>query len=485
MERQTIQPGQDFKYEQVADDIVAMIDAGSFRLGDRIPSVRELSRKRGVSITTVMQAYRSLEDKGVIEARPQSGYYVRLRQSPGLPAPDPAPHSIINPEEISVEKLAIKIFRDNLIPGMVQFGAATPDPDLLPTTKLNRLLAMVSRRSDYRQSICGIIDGSEELRVQVAQHAFQYGCRLAPEDILITSGCIEAVSLGLRATCKPGDTVAIESPTYFNLLQMLEAQGLRALEIPTHPDTGISLDALRFAIEHQPVRACLFVSNFNNPLGSLIPDQRKAELVALLASHEIPLIEDDINGELYFSGERPNVSKAYDKKGLVILCSSFSKDISPSYRVGWIVPGRYKEEIERLKLVSNISPPLLPQLAIAEFLAGGGYDHHLRRIRKAYAQKTACMADAVFRHFPPGTCVSSPQGGFVLWVQMAETVDAMEMYSQALKMGITLVPGQIFSPSQKYRNYIRLNTAQWSDQTAWAVQRLGVLAAQLEKNRQV
>lgn len=483
MDKLAVPLNQDFLYEQVADDIITMIDAGSFRLGDRIPSVRELSRKRGVSITTVMQAYRMLEDKGVIEARPQSGYYVRLRQSPGLPIPDPTPDSTLNPAEISVEKLAIKIFRDNLIPDMVQFGAATPDPDLLPTTKLNRILATISRKPDYRQSVCGIVDGCEELRVQVAQRSFQYGCHLAPEDILITSGCIEAVSLGLRATCKPGDTVAIETPTYFNLLQMLEAQGLRALEIPTHPETGVSLEALRFAIEHQSVQACLFVSNFNNPLGSLIPDERKAELVEMLASHEIPLIEDDINGELYFSGERPNVCKAYDKKGLVILCSSYSKDISPSYRVGWIVPGRYKDEIERLKLVSNIAPPLLPQLAIAEFLAGGGYDHHLRRIRKAYAQKTACMADAVFRNFPPGTCVSSPQGGFVLWVQMAENVDAMEMYSRALKLGITLVPGQVFSPSQRYRNYIRLNTAQWCDKTAWAVQRLGVLAGQLAQNR--
>ncbi len=478
-----MQTNQDFLYEKVADDIVAMIEAGSFRLGDRIPSVRELSRKQGVSITTVMQAYRSLEDKGWIEARPQSGYYVRLRQSPGLPAPVPEPHSTLNPAEISVEKLVMRIYRDQLIPGGVQLGAALPNPSLLPTARLNRLLGTVARRPDIRQNACGIIDGCDELRVQVAQHSYQYGCRLAPEDILITSGCVEAISLALRATCKPGDTVAIESPTYFNLLQMLESQGLRALEIPTHPETGVSLDALRFAIENQSVRACLFILNFNNPLGCLMPDERKEELAALLAEHEIPLIEDDINGELYFSGERPNVAKAYDKKGLVILCSSFSKDISPSYRVGWIVPGRYKEEIERLKLVSNVAPPILPQLAIAEFLAGGGYDHHLRHIRKAYTQNTACMADAVLRYFPRGTHVSFPQGGFVLWVQMAETVDALEMYSQALKMGITLVPGHICSPSKRYRNYIRLSTAQWSDKVDWAVQRLGVLAAQLEKNK--
>jgi DNA-binding transcriptional MocR family regulator len=484
MENLTMQTDQDFLYEQVADDIVSMIEAGSFRLGDRIPSVRELSRKRGVSITTVMQAYRSLEDKGLIEARPQSGYYVRLHQSPGLPTPIPEPHSSLNPAEISVEELVMKIFRDQLIPGVVQFGAAQPDPDLLPTTRLNRLLANVSRHPDFRQNTCAMIDGCEELRVQVAQHSFQFGCRLAPDDVLITSGCIEAVSLGLRATCKPGDTVVIESPTYFNLLQMLESQGLRALEIPTHPKTGVSLEALHFAIEHQSVKACLFITNFNNPLGCLMPDERKAEMVELLAKHDIPLIEDDINGELFYSGERPNVAKAYDKKGLVILCSSFSKDISPSYRMGWIAPGRYKEAIQRLKLVSNSAPPFLPQLAIADYLAGGGYDHLLRHIRKVYAQKTACMADAVLRHFPPGTHVSSPQGGFVLWVQMAETVDALEMYSQALKMGITLVPGHVFSPSQRYRNYVRLSTAQWSDKVAWAVQRLGALAAQLEKKRQ-
>lgn len=473
------QISQDFVYEQIAGDILAMIEAGSFRLGDRLPSVRELSKKRGVSLTTVMQAYRFLEDKGLIEARPQSGYYVRLRRSPGLPTPEPAPHSTLNPAEISVDKLVRQIFRDQLIPGMVQFGAALPDPELLPTVKLNRILAKVSRQHDYRQNTCGIIDGCEELRVQVAQRSYQYGCRLAPDDILVTSGCTEAISLSLRAICKPGDTVAIESPTYYNLLQMLEVQGLRALEIPTHPETGVSLEALRFAIEHQKIRVCLFLTNFNNPLGSRMPDERKAEMVELLATHEIPLIEDDIVGEIFYSGERPKVAKAYDKKGLVLLCSSFTKDISPSYRVGWIAPGRFKEEIERFKMASNTAPPLLPQLAIAEFLAGGGYDHLLRNIRKTYAQKTACMADEVLRYFPQGTCVSSPQGGFVLWVQMPQEVDALEMYSQALKMGITLVPGHAFSLARQYRNYIRLNAAQWSDKTAWAVQRLGALAAHL------
>jgi DNA-binding transcriptional MocR family regulator len=476
------QISQDFIYEQIAGDILAMIEAGSFRLGDRLPSVRELSRKREVSLTTIMQAYRFLEDKGVIEARPQSGYYVRLRQSPGLPTPELAPHSSLNSSEISVDKLVMQIFRDQLIPEMVQFGTATPNPELLPTVRLNRLLAKVSRRRDFRQNACGIIDGCEELRVQVAQRSYQYGCRLTPDEILITSGCTEAISLSLRAICKPGDTVAIESPTYYNLLQMLEAQGLRALEIPTHPETGVSLEALSFAIEHQSIKACLFITNFNNPLGSRMPDERKSEMVELLAAHEIPLIEDDINGEMYYSGDRPKVAKAYDKKGLVILCASFSKDISPSYRIGWIAPGRFKEEIERFKLVSNIAPPLLPQLAIAEFLAGGGYDHHLRGLRKAYTQKTVCMADAVLRYFPKGTHVSSPQGGFVLWVQMPEQVDALEMYRRALKIGITLVPGHVFSPDpQHYRNYIRLSTAQWSDKITWAVQRLGALAAELEK----
>ena len=468
-----------FLYEKVASDLAGTIEAGTFRPGERIPSVRELSRQRQVSITTVMQAYRLLEDKGLIEVRPQSGYFVRPRLIYGLPAPQVEKSPPLDPAHVSIDKIAMMVMGEMINPQLVQFGAAIPDPDLLPTARLNRILAARSRRKEFIQTICGIPQGSSELRSQIARRSYNYGCQFTSDDLLITSGCMEAVSLSLRVVCKPGDLVAIESPTYFNLLQALESQGLRALEIPTHPTTGVSLEALRFAIEHHPVRACLFLLNFNNPLGCLMPDENKQALVEMLAEKEIPLIEDDIHGDLYFGEQRPRVAKSFDKKGLVLLCSSFSKDISPSYRVGWIAPGRFYRQVERLKMATNVGTAILPQLAIAEYLATNGYDHHLRRVRQAYAQKVAQMSQAVLRNFPEGTRISSPAGGFVLWVQLPERVDSLDLYRQALKAGINIVPGYIFAPTPKYKNFIRLNAAYWCDKNAWAVRRLGELTARL------
>jgi DNA-binding transcriptional MocR family regulator len=302
------------------------------------------------------------------------------------------------------------------------------------------------------------------------------GCALEPDDFVITSGCAEAIHLALQAVCRPGDLVAVESPTYFGILQALEAQGLRALEIPTHSRDGISLDALSFALENHPVRAVVVISNFSNPLGCCMPEENKRALVELLARYQVPLIEDDIYGELAFHAQRPGVAKVFDRQGLVLLCSSFSKDISPSYRVGWIAPGRFRKRVEQLKMATNIATAVLPQLAIARFLESGGYDRHLRSIRRAYAQKVAQMTQAVLAYFPEGTRVSSPAGGFVLWVQLPGEVDSLALYQRALAAGITLAPGHIFSATAKYRSFIRLNAAYMNFAGERALARLGGLA---------
>jgi DNA-binding transcriptional MocR family regulator len=265
---------------------------------------------------------------------------------------------------------------------------------------------------------------------------------------------------------------------YFGVLQVLESLGLRALEIPTHPREGISLSALRFAIEHNSIQACLVLSNFNNPLGSCIPDENKQTLVELLAQHEIPLIEGDVCGEIYFSGVRPGVCKTYDRKGLVLLCSSFSKDLVPGYRVGWVAPGRFKATIEWLKYTTNVATATLPQVAIAKFLESGGYDYHLRSIRRLYASFIAQLSQAVERYFPEGTRVTRPNGGIVLWVQLPDYVDSLELYKQALQIGITLAPGYIFSATHQYKNFIRLNAAWWSYETDRAMRRLGELVTE-------
>jgi len=470
-----------FLYEQIAFEIAALIEKGTYRPGTRIPSVREMSRQRNASVSTILEAYRLLENRGQIEVRPQSGYYVSPGSREGLPTPEERPEHVLDPMKVTVEELTMKVFKDTLDPGLVQFGAAIPDPALLPTARLGRILSRYARRDDVRQNICGISKGCEELRVQVAKHIAGAGVSVSPEELLITAGCMEALSLSLRSVCSPGDTVAIESPTYFGVLQALESQRLRALEIPTHPVSGISLDALRFAIENQRVNACVVMTNYSNPLGCTMSDENKRLLVRLLASKGIPLVEDDIHGEIGFSARRPTPAKAFDEKGLVLLCSSFSKDLSPIFRVGWVAPGIYMPEIERLKLATNGSTPILTQLTIAEFLESGGYAHHLRKIRQAYAEKTTRMAQAVQRYFPEGTRVSSPAGGFVLWIQLPETVDSLVLYRNALKAGITLVPGYLFSPGDRYRNCIRLNAAYYSERTDAAVKRLGELVSILRE----
>jgi DNA-binding transcriptional MocR family regulator len=467
-----------YKYERVAAEIAHLIESGTFRPGDGIPSVRQLSRQKKVSVTTVLQAYYLLEARGLIEARPRSGFYVRTTLPSALPEPEissPEP----DPTQVSVRELVMMVLRDTLNPDLIQLGAAHPNPDLLATKKLNRIMASVARRIGEESGLYDLPPGCKALRVQIAQRAVAAGCSLTPSDIVTTSGCSEAINLCLRAICKPGDTVAIESPICFDQLHYLEVLGLKALEIPTHPRDGISLEALRFAVEHTPVRACLVISNFNNPLGSCIPDENKKELVELLTRHDIPLIENNIFGEMYFDERRPMVAKAYDRKGLVLLCASFSKDLCPGYRVGWVAPGRYRQTVEWLKYTTSLATSTLPQLAIAQFLASGGYDHHLRRIRRVYARYVASMSHAVRRFFPEGTRVTRPAGGFVLWVQLPDTVDSLELYKLALKAGIAITPGYIFSATQQFRNFIRLNAAHWSNKTERAVARLGELIAEL------
>ncbi len=468
------------KYERIASDVAHLIEAGTFRPGERIPSVRQMSRQRNVSISTVLQAYYLLEAQGLIEARPRSGFYVRTDLPTTLAEPDissPEP----DPTEVSMHELVTMVLFNPVNPDLIQLGAAHPNPALSATKQINRTMASVARRMGNRSGLYDYAPGCHALRVQIAKRAIAAGCNFAPDDIVITSGCSEAVSLCLRAVCRPGDAVAIESPICFDTLQCLEAMELQALEIPTHPRDGISLEALRFAIEHNAVSACLVISNFNNPLGSCIPDENKRKLVKLLAEHEIPLIENDIFGEIYFGDRHPRVAKAYDRQGMVMLCSSFSKHLCPGLRVGWAVPGRFRSAVDWLKYTSNLAAPTLPAHTLAEFMASGGYDPHLRRIRRAYARRVASMSQTVRRFFPEETRLTRPRGGFVLWVQLPESVDSLELYKQALKAGIAITPGYLFSATEQYRNFIRLNAANWSDEAERAVERLGRIMVDLAR----
>jgi DNA-binding transcriptional MocR family regulator len=464
-------------YEQVAGRITAAIDSGVLRPGDRLPSIRRLSEQHRVSVSTVLQAYAQLESAGVLEARPQSGHYVRARRA--LPEPRCAPHPPAGSSPVSLRSLLAGVYSECLHGG-VGFGAAYTPFRLLPTRRLGRLLAEEARSADHCGAEYDPPPGHPPLRQQIARRSLEWGCTLSPDDLITTYGATEALNLCLMAVARRGDIVAVESPTFFGILQMLEAHGLRALEIPCDARDGMRLDALESGIRKHRVAAVLALTNFSNPLGSCMPDENKEKLVGILARKEIPLVEDDVFGDLHFGPTRPRVAKSFDRRGLVLLCGSFSKTLAHGYRVGWVAPGRFQDRVQMLKFSQTVATTTLPQRAIAKFLEGGGYDRHLRTLRRMLAASMHRTMTGVSEYFPQGTRLSNPKGGMLLWVELPKKVSALELHRRALQERISIVPGPLFSARQRLDNFIRLNAAQeWDGRVEAALARLGQLTAEL------
>jgi DNA-binding transcriptional MocR family regulator len=414
-------------------------------------------------VATAVTAYQVMADRGHIEARPRSGYYVRERQIIHSIEPDSST-STVAPRLVSNQAMAMALIKAANDPGIVQLGAAVPDPAFLPTQAIGRALAKVMRVDRSQAAGYMMPPGAPELRRQIAKRMNESGSEVSADSIVITTGCQEALSLALRAVTKPGDVVVVESPTFYGLLHVLESLKLEALEIPSHPRDGIALDALAFALDRWPVKACVISPNFSNPLGCVMPDENKRTLIRLLDKYQIPLIEDDVYGDLGFNQRRPTTCKDLSPQADILYCGSFSKSLSPGLRVGWIAAGRHHDRIEYLKYVTSIASPTAPQLAVAELLANGRYERYLREVRGRYASAVARMSDAVMKYFPDGTRVSLPQGGFVLWVELPGGNDSFEMARRALKQGISIAPGPLFSASGKFVHNFRLSCARvWDD----------------------
>lgn len=479
MPRRTTRPNAEPLYARVATQVGDLIENGVLRTGDRIPSVRRASRQHKISVTTAVQAYLELENRGLIEARPKSGFFVRYRPHNLLGEPQtsqPARRAL--PKESST--LMTKLFDATLLPDVVQLGAGLPSTSLLPVQKLNRMLAAVARRAGPSSFQYDVPPGCLALRRALARRALDWGAKVSPDDIITTSGCMEALVICLRAVTRPGDTIAVESPTYFGLIQVLEQLGLKAFEIPTHPRSGLDLDILERSVKSRRIAACLAIPNFNNPLGSLMPPIAKERLVDILKRREIPLIEDDLYGDLHFARERPHVAKSYDTKGLVMLCGSFSKSLAPGYRVGWMMPGRFFEKAKNLKCTSTGPTATLPQLALADYLAHGGYDHHLRSLRQALKRQVQQVSHAIAESFPREIKMTRPAGGLVLWVELPARVDALRLQTKALAEKINIAPGPMFSSRQSYRNFIRISCGEpWSPKIERAIGVLAYLVKQM------
>ncbi|MBX3274020.1 MAG: PLP-dependent aminotransferase family protein [Sandaracinaceae bacterium] len=469
-------------YEAVADRLEGLIGDGTLRPGDRIPSVRGLHRKWSVSVSTVLEAYRRLEDRGLIEARPKSGYYVRatpraLPEEPGASNPPKRARRIRG-------SMAYRLMAEVNRPDLVKLGAAVPHPDLLPLDALNRLIARALREAPALSHGYAVDSGHAPLRREIARRMLDAGCTLSPDDVVVTSGAQEAVYLSLRALTRPGDTVVVESPAYYGHLETLEALELKALAVRTHPREGIDLDALDEALGATRVAAVALVTSFSNPLGSVMSDAKKRALLDVLEAHDVPLVEDDVYGELPFEGPRPHAVKAFDRHGRVLYCSSFSKTISPGVRIGWCAPGRALDTIARLKLVANTASPAAPQLAIAGFLEGGGYDRHLRRLRATYRDHVRRMTAQIALTFPAGTRATRPAGGHLLWVEMPRGVDSTILYEAAARENISIAPGPMFSANGRYAHCMRLNAGlPWSQRLEDAVATLGRLAQRQLRGR--
>jgi DNA-binding transcriptional MocR family regulator len=461
-------------YEHLADELGALIASKVFAPGDRLPSIRHLSREKRLSISTVMQALRLLEDRGLVDAKPQAGFYVRQRAHMLLAPSDT--QGFKEPTYVGINNLLMRVVCANKSPGVVQFGLSWPPDELLPVRRMQQIMSSVARRRPDLLTMDGCFGTNEPNFIrQVIRRALDWG-NLNPQEIIATNSCTEAIGLCLRAVAKAGDTIAIESPTYFVLLQLIESMGMKALEIPTDPKTGLSIEALELAVREGLVQACLLVPNVNNPLGCIMPDTNKKRLAALLSHYDIPLIEDDVYRDLCFTAERPWPVKAYDTTGHVLLCSSFSKSVSPSARVGYVVAGRYAQLVALLKNISSGGTNQYFQAVLADLIGSSSYDSQMRKMRRAMAQRVARMSDTVSEFFPAECLVSAPQGGFVLWIRLPQQVDALALHEDAIGRQIAFMPGPLFSASGRFRNYLRLNCGNgWSGEIEQAVRTLGVL----------
>ncbi|MGV8862387.1 MAG: PLP-dependent aminotransferase family protein [Pseudomonas sp.] len=444
-------------YVNLADLLGTRIENGFYRPGDRLPSVRALSLEHGVSLSTVQQAYRLLEDNGLALPKPKSGYFVPSgRTIPALPV---VGRPAQRPVEISQWEQVLELIRSVPNANVIQLGRGMPDVSSPTLKPLLRALAKISRRQDMPGLYYDNIYGTQSLRDQVARLLLDSGCQLSANDLVITTGCHEALSTSIRAICEPGDIVAVDSPSFHGAMQTLKGLGMKALEIPTDPITGISLDALELALEQWPIKAIQLTPNCNNPLGYIMPEARKRALLSLAQRFDVAIIEDDVYGDLAYNYPRPRTIKSFDEDGRVLLCSSFSKTLAPGLRIGWVAPGRYLERVLHMKYISTGSTATQPQLAIAEFLESGHYEPHLRRMRGQYQRGRDQMTDWVMRYFPAGTRVSRPQGGFMLWVELAEDFDTLRLNRALLDQGVQIAVGSIFSASGKYRNCLRMNYA--------------------------
>ena len=445
-------------YKVFARDLAQLIQTGALKAGERLPSVRTSSKQRGVSVSTVLQAYHLLEAQGFVQAAERSGFRVSEHAATCI-TPRLTTSTVSPLDSIQVDKSALiaQVLHSLKREGVVPMGSAFPDPHLFPQARLTQSLTRSMRQLDPARAVMDIAPGNPALIRQIALRYHLQGFALDAEELVICNGAMEALMLCLQAVTRPGDSVVIESPGFYVCLQALERLDLKAIEVKTSTEQGIDLQELELAIEKHRPAAIWLMSNFQNPLGSLMPIEAKKKLAALLHQHQTPLVEDDVYGELYFDEHRPPPIKAFDRDGLVLHCGSFSKCLAPGYRIGWAAAGRFGEQVQALKLSTSLSAALPSELAITDYLETGAFDTHLRALRLELESRRDSMLANLRAKFPTQCRISVPQGGYFLWLELPGEFDSFRLYQVALQHGISIAPGNLFTVKKNAKHSLRLN----------------------------
>lgn len=462
---------KDVLYLKIANSVTEQIKSETLQFGDRLPSLRSAQKLYNVSLNTVKQAYMELESRSLVESKPKYGYYVSQTSQRKLALPSVAKMNVSEVKN-SPEDLVGKVFGSIAGTDVTQFALGIPGKSLLPVAQMKKCMINVIKGKHDSGTNYEPVQGSEKLRREIAKWSIVMEGKITEDDLVITSGAMNGVYNCLMAVTQPGDSVAVESPVYFGILQAIQLLGLKAVEIPTHPITGVDLNALKKVLPK--LSACCFVVNYNNPLGFQMPDENKKELVKMLTEHNVPLVEDDVYGNIYFGAGRPKPCKFYDEAGIVMWVGSVSKTLAPGFRVGWVAPGKFKEKIIRQKLVQTVSSPSLFSDVIADFLEHGRYDHHLRMFRKKLYANYLQIQKSVMQYFPDNTKISEPKGGFMLWLELDKRICTEDLYDEAVSQKLNFAPGRMFSQYNQYQNCMRLNYAlEWTDRIESDLEKLG------------
>ncbi|MCB1139034.1 MAG: PLP-dependent aminotransferase family protein [Leptospiraceae bacterium] len=437
---------------RLARRMIQGMENGEYPPGSRLPSIRQSIRLSGFSQGTVVEAYRILLDKGLIQSVPGGGYYT---QALAEAVPRPQKSRILS--RLSLDPALDRALNAGEVKVLAAFGLAVPSEDLLPLVSIKSCISEALRTEDVHGY--SFPPGLPALRKEIGRRYLQNGVVADWEEILLTGSATEAAYLVLQELVQPGDVVALESPCYSGFLYQIRKFDLKFLEIPVETEDGMDVDALEKHLRSgRRIRLIITVPNFHNPTGALLSEAKRAKLLWLAQKYNFYILEDDVYGGIHHGLKRSPPLAAHNRDR-VFLVSSFAKSIAPSMRLGWVIaPPDFQDKLLQRFRSMSLGNSRLTETALSVFLKKGKFDRHLRRLRKETMHRMAEFRNRVLK-WPVDIRLSSPVGGFWLWVELPSYCDGLEIQSQALQKGLTISPGSLFSASGGYRNYLRINCA--------------------------